>query len=74
MFEVKLKISSLLLILFPGLQESREPGRTGRLFGLSSSQTGGKKYPKVVNTQVHGAQTLRNKRMRSLPYWIILGM
>lgn len=28
-FEVNLKISSLLLILFPEPQESREPGRTG---------------------------------------------
>ena len=30
-FEVNFKISSLLPILFPGPQESREPGRTGTL-------------------------------------------
>lgn len=31
LFEVNLKTSSLLLMLFPGPQESGEPGRTGML-------------------------------------------
>lgn len=46
-FEVNLKISSLLLILFPEPQESREPGRTSLLRSwetlwayLFSSQSG----------------------------------
>lgn len=82
MFEVKLKISLLLLILFPGLQESREPRRTKTLFlrrlgdylGFLHPWLVARSTPKLLNTQVHGIQAFRNKRTCNLPYWIILDM
>lgn len=82
-FEANLKISSLLLILFPGPHENKEPGRTEAFLlrswdilclGFLVPSPVVRSIPKWLSSQAHGMQALGNKRMCKLLYWIILGM